>query len=130
MVYLLFVVFVMLIVFNKFFNVFCQFIDCSVLSWLILVGFGLLSWVYVVGWFDYDSEGLLLLIDNGMLVYKLIDFRYKVDKIYWVQVEGMFGDEQLQWLCDGVELNDGLILLVKIECFDLVLVLWLCDFLV
>lgn len=124
------VVFVMLIVFNKLFNVLCQFIDCSQLLCVMLVGFGLLLDVYVVGCLDYDSEGFLLFIDDGGLVYVFIDLCYKVDKIYWVQVEGIVIDVQLQVLCVGVQFNDGFILLVGVECLELLLLLWFCILLV
>ncbi len=95
----------MLIAFNKPFNVLCQFTDRSVPPRPTLAGFGLPPRVYAAGRLDHDSEGLLLLTDNGTLAHKLTDPKHKADKTYWVQVEGTPSDEQLQRLRDGVELN-------------------------
>ncbi len=72
-----------------------------------LAGFGLPPGVYAAGRLDSDSEGLLLLTDDGALAHRLTDPRHKQPKIYWVQVEGEPGDEQLAALRAGVELNDG-----------------------
>ena len=97
----------MLIAFNKPFNVLCQFTDRSQPPRATLAGFGLPPAVYAAGRLDYDSEGLLLLTDDGGLAHQLTDPRHKADKTYWVQVEGEPSDEQLQQLRDGVTLNDG-----------------------
>ena len=96
-----------LILFNKPFNVLCQFTDRSVPPRPTLAGFGLPPDVYAAGRLDHDSEGLLLLTDDGGLAHRLTDPRHKADKTYWVQVEGEPTEEQLQRLRDGVELNDG-----------------------
>ena len=97
----------MLIAFNKPFNVLCQFTDRSQPPRATLAGFGLPPAVYAAGRLDYDSEGLLLLTDDGGLAHQLTDPRHKADKIYWVQVEGTVTDEQVQALRRGVLLNDG-----------------------
>ena len=97
----------MLIAFNKPFNVLCQFTDRSDPPRRTLAGFGLPPRVYAAGRLDYDSEGLLLLTDDGALANRLTDPRHKQPKTYWVQVEGEPTPEQLQQLRDGVELNDG-----------------------
>lgn len=97
----------MLIAFNKPFNVLCQFTDRSTPPRATLAGFGLPADVYAAGRLDYDSEGLLLLTDNGRLANRLTDPKHKQPKTYWVMVEGTPAAEQLQALRDGVVLNDG-----------------------
>ena len=114
----------MLIAFNKPFNVLCQFTDRSQPPRATLAGFGLPPAVYAAGRLDYDSEGLLLLTDDGGLAHALTDPRHKADKTYWVQVEGVVGDEQLQALRRGVQLNDGPTLPAKVERLDPAPALW------
>ena len=97
----------MLIAFNKPFNVLCQFTDRSQPPRRTLAEFGLPPDVYAAGRLDYDSEGLLLLTDDGRLANRLTDPRHKVEKSYWVQVEGAPNLEQLEALRHGVTLKDG-----------------------
>lgn len=105
----------MLIAFNKPFNVLCQFTDSSQPPRATTAGFGLPPDVYAAGRLDYDSEGLLLLTDDGRLAHRLTDPRHKEDKTYWVQVEGTPTDEQVQALRRGVQLNDGPTLPARVE---------------
>ena len=97
----------MLIAFNKPYGVLCQFTDRSTPARRTLAGFGLPANVYPAGRLDFDSEGLLLLTDDGRLAHRLTDPRHKQPKTYRVQVEGEPRDEQLEALRRGVALNDG-----------------------
>ena len=97
----------MLIALNKPYGVLCQFTDRSLPPRPTLAGFGLPAGVYAAGRLDFDSEGLLLLTDDGGLAHALTDPRHKQPKTYWVQVEGDPAEHQLQALRDGVQLNDG-----------------------
>jgi len=97
----------MLIAFNKPYGVLCQFTDRSTPPRRTLAEFGLPPDVYAAGRLDHDSEGLLLLTDDGTLAHRLTDPRHKQPKTYWVQVEGEPTDAQLDALRRGVELNDG-----------------------
>lgn len=97
----------MLIAFNKPFNVLCQFTDRGDPPRRTLAEFGLPPRVYAAGRLDHDSEGLLLLTDDGGLAHRLTDPRHKQAKTYWVQVEGAPDDAQLDALRRGVALNDG-----------------------
>lgn len=63
--------------------------------------------VYAAGRLDYDSEGLLLLTDDGSLIHRISDPRHKQPKTYWVQVEGEPDATALDALRHGVTLKDG-----------------------
>lgn len=63
--------------------------------------------VYPAGRLDTDSEGLMVLTDDGKLQTAIADPRNKLEKAYWVQVEGVAGQDALEALQRGVELNDG-----------------------
>jgi 23S rRNA pseudouridine2457 synthase len=108
----------MLIAFNKPYGVLSQFTDRSVPPRRTLAGFGLPPGVYAAGRLDFDSEGLLLLTDDGALAHRLSDPRHKQRKTYWVQVEGTPAGEQLQALRDGVALNDGPTLPAQARAID------------
>lgn len=97
----------MLVAFNKPFGVLCQFTDRGTPPRPTLAGFGLPAGIYPAGRLDADSEGLLLLTDDGALAHRLTDPLHKAPKTYWVQVEGTPDDAQLSALRQGVVLNDG-----------------------
>ncbi|BCX05268.1 MAG: ribosomal large subunit pseudouridine synthase E [Candidatus Roseilinea sp.] len=67
--------------------------------------FGLPKGVYAAGRLDYDSEGLLILSDDGALIHRLTDPRYKLPKTYYVQVEGVPTEDALQRLRRGVTIK-------------------------
>lgn len=108
----------MLIAFNKPYGVLSQFTDRSVPPRPTLAGFGLPPGVYAAGRLDADSEGLLLLTDDGPLAHRLSDPRHKQPKTYWVQVEGAPSDAQLAQLEAGVVLNDGPTLPAQVQRMD------------
>lgn len=97
-----------LIAFNKPFHVLCQFTDRSTPPRRTLAEFGLPAQVYAAGRLDFDSEGLLLLTDDGALAHRLTDPKHKQPKTYWVHVEGVPEAAQLEALRQGVLLKDGL----------------------
>lgn len=74
--------------------------------------------VYAAGRLDRDSEGLLVLTDDGALAHRLTDPRHKQDKTYLVQVEGLPSQAALEALRRGVQLNDGPTLPARVETID------------
>ncbi|HXD83435.1 MAG TPA: pseudouridine synthase, partial [Rudaea sp.] len=92
----------MLIALNKPFNVLCQFTDRDVPKRRTLAEFVKIPDVYPAGRLDYDSEGLLLLTDDGRLAQRLTDPRHRIEKTYLVQVEGNPTDAQIAQLCKSV----------------------------
>ena len=123
----------MLIAFNKPFQVMCQFTGAaqgraSVAGGRIpgatdgtrrtLADFIELPNVYPAGRLDFDSEGLVLLTDDGALAHRISDPKHKLPKTYLLQVEGVPQAEQLAALRDGVELNDGLTRPAEISALD------------
>ena len=95
----------MLIALNKPYGVLCQFTDAD--GRRTLAEFVRQKDVYAAGRLDHDSEGLLLLTDDGQLAHRLTDPRHKQDKTYLVQVDGKIDEPALQALRRGVLLNDG-----------------------
>ncbi|WP_295524905.1 pseudouridine synthase [uncultured Pseudacidovorax sp.] len=94
-----------LIRFHKPYGVLSQFTPEG--RWRGLKEFIELPGVHAAGRLDADSEGLLLLTSDGPLQARIADPRHKMEKTYWVQVEGICTDEALAQLRHGVVLNDG-----------------------
>jgi 23S rRNA pseudouridine2457 synthase len=94
-----------LLLFNKPFHVMCQFTDRE--GRPTLADFIDVPDVYAAGRLDYDSEGLLLLTDNGRLQQLISDPQHKLPKTYWVQVENIPDRPALDRLRGGVSLKDG-----------------------
>jgi 23S rRNA pseudouridine2457 synthase len=94
-----------LLAFNKPYGVLSQFTPEG--RWRALGEFIDFPGVHVAGRLDADSEGLLLLTDDGRLQARIADPRFKLEKIYWVQVEGEPDDDALCALARGVLLRDG-----------------------
>jgi len=111
-----------LILFNKPYGVLSQFTPEG--RWRGLKDFIDLPGVYVAGRLDADSEGLLLLTDDGKLQAQIADPRFKMEKIYWVEVEGMPGEAALEALRQGVQLNDGLTRPASASLMDVPTGLW------
>lgn len=105
-----------LILLNKPYQVMCQFTDNqgreTLARWVQTPG------VYPAGRLDYDSEGLLLLTDDGRLQHRIASPRQKMPKTYWVQVEGVITGDAMEQLRQGVELKDGRTRPARIEAMD------------
>lgn len=93
-----------LILLNKPFQVLCQFRAKD--GRKTLADYVRVPGVYPAGRLDYDSEGLLILTDDGQLQAQISHPRHKLPKTYWVQVEGEVSDEALDLLRAGVSLKD------------------------
>jgi 23S rRNA pseudouridine2457 synthase len=93
-----------IVLLNKPYGVLSQFTAMG--RWRSLAEFVPLPGVYPAGRLDADSEGLLLLTDDGALQHRLAHPRHKAAKVYWAQVEGIPDAAALSWLAGGVELGD------------------------
>lgn len=112
----------MLIRFNKPYGVLSQFTPEG--KWRGLKDFITLPGVYVAGRLDADSEGLLLLTDDGQLQARIADPRFKMEKTYLAQVEGIADDVALRALANGVRLNDGMTLPARARATEAPESLW------
>lgn len=95
----------MVILLNKPYGVLCQFTDNN--HRLTLADFVEIKDIYPAGRLDRDSEGLVLLTDDGSVQHKISHPRHKLPKTYWVQVEGSPDDTALNQLRQGIHLKDG-----------------------
>lgn len=105
-----------LILFNKPFGVLSQFTDAD--GHPGLSGYIPVKGVYPAGRLDHDSEGLLLLTDDGQLQHTISHPKKKQPKTYWAQVEGEPNEDAIQQLAKGVMLNDGPTQPAKVRLLD------------
>jgi 23S rRNA pseudouridine2457 synthase len=102
-----------IILFNKPYGVLSQF--TSEAGHLSLKEFISLPGVYAAGRLDADSEGLLILTDDGILQHRLANPRHKQPKTYWVQVDGVPTEAALEPLRQGVDLGDFVTLPAQVK---------------
>jgi 23S rRNA pseudouridine2457 synthase len=111
-----------IVLFNKPFRVLSQFRESG--DKTTLSSFSFDPALRVAGRLDYDSEGLLVLSDDGRLIQKITHPRFHSDKTYWVQIEGEPSAVVLQKLTKGVELKDGISLPAKVRLIEEPVHLW------
>jgi 23S rRNA pseudouridine2457 synthase len=111
-----------LIRFNKPYGVLSQFQAEG--RWRGLKDFIDVPHVYAAGRLDADSEGLLLLTNDGKLQTRITDPRFKMEKTYWVQVEGIPDETALMALRQGIALKDGLTQAAKAHLLPQAPVTW------
>jgi 23S rRNA pseudouridine2457 synthase len=111
-----------ILLFNKPYGVICQFSRDGMHP--TLADYIAVPEVYPAGRLDTDSEGLLLLTDDGKLQHRITDPKHKLPKTYWVQVEGAPDEAALQQLQRGVQLKDGMTLPAEARAMDEPAGLW------
>ena len=111
------------ILFNKPFDVMSQFTDREA-GRAVLADYIPIQGVYPAGRLDRDSEGLMVLTDDGKLQARIAEPRHKMPKTYWAQVEGLPTAQALNMLRDGVVLKDGRCLPALAKVMDEPMDLW------
>ncbi len=111
-----------ILLFNKPFGVICQFsrdgMHPTLADYIPLPGF------YPAGRLDTDSEGLLVLTDDGKIQHRITDPKHKLSKSYWVQVEGMATEDALERLRSGVRLSEFTTLPAEVRLIEEPANLW------
>jgi 23S rRNA pseudouridine2457 synthase len=105
-----------ILLFNKPYGVICQFsrdgMHPTLADYIPLPGF------YPAGRLDTDSEGLLVLTDDGKLQHRITDPKHKLSKTYWVQVEGIPDENALERLRKGIALSDFTALPAQVQLIE------------
>ena len=114
-----------IVLFNKPYGVLSQFTPEG--KWRALSDFIPLKGVYVAGRLDADSEGLLILTDDGKLQARIADPKHKLEKTYWAQVEGIPDEAALDKLRAGIRLADFTALPARVRRIDEPAGLWQRD---
>ena len=105
-----------LYLFNKPYGVITQFTELDGAT--SLADFIPVRGIYPAGRLDKDSEGLLVLTNNGRLQHKISNPKNKMEKTYWAQLEGLIDEAALNQLQQGVKLKDGITLPAKARIMD------------
>ncbi len=111
-----------IVFFNKPYGVLSQFTPEG--KWRALDEFIPVKGVYVAGRLDADSEGLLILTDDGKLQAKIADPKHKLEKTYWAQVEGLPDEAALDKLRAGIQLSDFTAQPARVRLIDEPAELW------
>ncbi len=114
-----------IVLFNKPYGVLSQFTPEG--KWRALDAFIPVKGVYVAGRLDADSEGLLILTDDGKLQARIADPKHKLEKTYWAQVEGLPEEAALDRLRAGIALSDFTAQPAKVRVIDEPACLWQRD---